>query len=484
MSVPRSRQRGGKPRSSPYARTVHPPTVEEDPVPTDIDEAARLDFLEAIVRDNGDMIAVIDDMGRFTFVSEAARRTLGHAPEDLVGRDGFEIIHPDDLGLAAESLVSTVAGGPGVREPLLLRLRQADGAWREVEILTNNLSSDGRVAGLVVTARDMAARRQSEATAKEARDLFEQAFDRAPIGMVLVEVDGVIRRANAALARMLGMPVQELVGCNIVRLAHPDDRRGAARHAMASLSGEDQPALELRFVRPDGTLAWARATSTIVRGEDASPLYGVVQVEDVTEQQVLRAELQRAATHDPLTGVLNRAGLALHYDRYMRTSRQPSAFVLIDLDGFKPVNDRYGHHAGDQLLVYVAGRLRRTIRGDATIGRIGGDEFVAHIGGVADPEQAMAIGDRVRRTISAPFVVEGHKVQVSGSIGVGFLRGPTNLEDALLASDRASYRAKHAGGNRVELADVVPPAVRRRDPADGTSTSGTSTSGTSTSAPG
>ncbi len=408
-------------------------------------------LFETLVRDNPDMIAVIDLDGRFTFVSEAVRRILGLDPADLVGRDGFALIHPDDIGVAAESLGSTVAGGDGVREPLLLRLRHADSSWREVEILTHNLSSDERIAGLVITARDMAARRQSERTAREARDLFEQAFDRAPIGMAIVETDGALRRVNAALASILGSTVQDLVGDDLVRLAHRDDRHAAADQALSILGGEDRSAIEVRFVRVDGGVAWARVTATLICSEDGSPLHAIVQVEDVTEQERLRRELHRAATHDPLTGLLNRAGLEANYDRFLDGEVTASAFLLVDLDGFKPVNDTYGHAVGDRLLQCIAGRLKVCLRDDATVARIGGDEFVAHVGDVADVERAQLIGERVRESLASPFGVEGHEISISGSVGVAFVAGPVDLESALIASDRAAYRAKHSGGNRVTV---------------------------------
>lgn len=408
-------------------------------------------FFEALVQANPDTIAVIDSTGRFVFVSEAVTRMLGHRAEDLVGRDGFEFIHPDDLGSAAESLASTVASESGVREPLLLRLLHVDGSWRSVEIITNNMSRDERVRGLVITARDMSARSQSEKTAMEARDLFEQAFTRAPIGMAIVETSGEVRRVNHALATMLGSTVQALTGLDLVNLAHPDDMRGAVDYAMGVLHGKEPPAFEVRFVRFDGDLAWARVTATLIRGEDGAPLHSVVQIEDITEQHRLRVELERAATHDPLTGLLNRAGLEESYEAFSRKSGVPSAFMLIDLDRFKPVNDTFGHHAGDRLLQYVAARLRETLRSNATIARIGGDEFVAHIEGVADADQASAIAERIRRTLSSPFVVSGNRINIAGSIGVVFLEHYVELEDALVASDRASYLAKRSGGDQVAL---------------------------------
>lgn len=424
------------------------------PAPSALAECcAPARFFEAIVVNNADMIAVIDNRGEFEFVNDAVRRILGHDPGDLVGRSGFDFIHPEDVGLAAESLVSTVADG-GVREPLVIRLSDVDGDWRPVEILTHNLIEDGDIRGLVITARDMAARRESEVTADENRDLFEQVFERAPIGMALVEPAGPVRRANSALAETLGLSIQDLVGRSLVGLAHRDDRQLAMQMAEEVLRGGEPPSQELRFVRGDGQLAWARATATMVHDENGEGLYAVVHIEDVTEETRLRQELHRAATHDPLTGALNRAGLDARYAMAVAESDGPSAFILVDLDRFKPVNDTYGHHVGDQLLQFVVGRLTRTVRGRASISRIGGDEFVVHVGDVRNAEDARVIGERIRNSLASPFVVAGHKVSVSGSIGVAFLAEPVPIEKALLSSDRASYGAKHGGGNGVVVVSV------------------------------
>ena len=406
-------------------------------------------LFESMVRENADMIAVIDPLGRFAFVNEAARRILGWDSEQWIGRDGFELIHPDDHGLAAESLASTIEEG-GVREPLLLRLHHADGSWRHVEILANNLTRHERVAGLLITARDVSARQQAERSADEARDRFEQAFDRAPIGMAIVANDAKLLRVNAALSRMLNSPMQELTGQNLLGLAHPQDRAAATRHAVAVLNDDHDRPIEVRFLRHDGSSAWARVTSTMIRDANGAPLHAIVQIEDVTEQRIMRELLEQAATHDPLTNLLNRAGLEVRFDQ--ATDDESSALLLVDLDGFKLVNDTHGHAAGDLLLQQVAHRIRDCLRISDIAARIGGDEFVVHVREVTDARDALAVGERIRTAIERPVRLPKGTALVTGSVGVALLHGPVDLERALLAADRASYDAKREGGNRVQLA--------------------------------
>lgn len=428
--------------------------------PSTLGTACASGFFEALVRDNADMIAVLDLEGRFTYLSDAARRMFDVEPDEWVGRDAFELVHPDDLGLAAESMGSTLASGSGVREPLLLRLRHGDGTWRQVEILTNNLSGDPLVAGLVITARDMSERLTAENTASDARDLFEQAFDRAPIGMAIVENDGTLRRVNSMFAAMLCAEIPRLIGKNLVALAHPEDRALAMDRSFRILGGEDLPAVEVRFLRPDRSVAWARATGTTIRSEAGDPLYSIVQIEDITEQLLLRQELQWAATHDPLTGLQNRSGLESAYGCFLDEGEErASAFLLIDLDGFKPVNDEFGHAVGDRVLQIVADRLRSSLRSADLGARIGGDVFVAQVLDVDSAREAVGIGERVRRILAEPMTVGEHEVAVSGSVGVALLIHQVDLEQALMRSDRAAYEAKRAGGDRVSLVWTDAPAI-------------------------
>jgi diguanylate cyclase (GGDEF)-like protein/PAS domain S-box-containing protein len=408
-------------------------------------------MLDAVLSNSSDLVVVVDPTGTLSFVSQAADRILGHDPQFWLGRDVFDLLHPDDIGRAAEALAGSVDTGPGVKDPMELRVLHADGGWREVEIIANNLLDVEHVGGLVITARDISDRLRAQASADQARDRFEQAFDRAPIGMVLVANDGHLVRANEALADMVGRTVRDLTGESLFALAHPDDRAEAIERALAVLHRDDTDPIELRFVRLDGRTAWARITSTVIRDEDGTPQHTIAHIEDVTDQRTLRDQLERAAAHDPLTGLLNRAGFANRFAGIAETSEGPGALLLIDLDGFKAVNDAHGHAAGDELLELIAQRLVDSVRVTDLVGRLGGDEFAIHQPDVVDAAHVVALGERVRAALAAPFRISAGVVSVSGSVGVAMLDGSVTLARALAAADAASYAAKRAGGDRVEL---------------------------------
>ena len=409
-------------------------------------------MLDAVLSNSSDLVVVVDPAGKLSFISQAADRILGHDPQYWLGRDVFELLHPDDIGRAAEAMANSVGTGPGVKEALELRVRHADGRWREVEIVANNLIDVEHVGGLVITARDISERVSAQASADQARDRFEQAFDRAPIGMVLVANDGRLVRANEAMAHMVGRTVKDLTGEQLFSLAHPDDRQEAIERALAVINRNDTDPVEVRFVRRDGRIAWARVTSTVIRDEDGAPQHTIAHIEDVTDQRTLREQLERAAAHDPLTGLLNRAGFANRFAEIAEgTSGAPGALLIIDLDGFKAVNDAHGHAAGDELLELISQRLVDSVRVTDLVGRLGGDEFAIYQPDVTDAAMVVALGERVRVALAAPFRLRAGLVHVSGSVGVALLDGAVNLTRALASADAASYSAKRSGGDRVEL---------------------------------
>ncbi len=405
-------------------------------------------MFDAVLSNSSDLVVVVDDQARLSFVSAASRRILGHDPQAWMGRNVFELLHPDDVGVAAEALSNSVESGPGVKVPMTVRVRHADGSWRAVEIVANNLMDVTHVGGLVITARDISERLRAEASAAAARDRFERVFDHAPFGIALVANDGRLVRVNAALARMVGRTSHELTGTDLFRWVAPEDRDGARLHGLAILRDQDAPSAEIRFLHADGSTRWARVTSEVLRDDDGHPLQTISHFEDVTDQRTLRERLQQAATHDPLTGLLNRAGLS---ERFELGPTASAAVIAVDLDRFKWVNDHRGHAAGDELLRQVAARLAALARAGDLVVRLGGDEFMVLALDVADLRDATAIGDRICSELARPFDLATGDVSISGSLGVALIDGHVRLPEALAAADSAAYVAKRAGGNRLEL---------------------------------
>ena len=230
------------------------------------------------------------------------------------------------------------------------------------------------------------------------------------------------------------------------------DERPLARRLWAEATRTGKPyEIEYRLRRHDGVYRWMLGRAMPLRngsGEIVKWFGTCTDIEELKaalgEAAALRKELERRATHDSLTGLANRDLLFDQMEHMLRQRRRAGIVVVfIDLDWFKAINDRLGHHAGDQLLLHVAGRLRMTVRRGDVAARIGGDEFVV-VGEADDPQDAERFGQRVLEAVCGALRLEGEEVEVAASVGVTYVEaGSSPSVDVVLAqADARMYEAK------------------------------------------
>ena len=320
----------------------------------------------------------------------------------------------------------TAAGGP-------------DGA-RELELtVAPHRGLRGQIAGALVVARDVTEQRAAERR-------FEVAFDRAPFGMFLATLDGRFLRVNDALCELSGYAADELLAFGPLAVVHDDDRERVA----ATLSGvrDGDVRAEHRLAGPAGHEAWVVAQATLVRDAAGTPLHVLGQMQDVTERREYEARLRHLADHDALTGLLNRRAFEEALDAHVARVRRygaAGALLLLDLDGFKDVNDTHGHHAGDALLVRVADTLGVRLRETDVLARLGGDEFAVLL-----PMESAQAAELVARALVD--VVRGLDADVTASVGVAVVAaGDVTAEGLMIDADRAMYAAKGAGRDGVRI---------------------------------
>jgi diguanylate cyclase (GGDEF)-like protein/PAS domain S-box-containing protein len=257
-------------------------------------------------------------------------------------------------------------------------------------------------------------------------------------------------------------------------LVHPDDR-GAVIALAAEVRGlDDGQTAQARYRTTDATgqERWVNRRVTPFRRDQAGTLVQVLAVvRDVTELVEAEAALTRAAHHDSLTGLPNRAQLVQTLGAALTEAAGTGgevAVLFIDLDGFKQVNDTGGHSAGDVVLRVTADRLHGVVRHDDVVARVGGDEFVIVVrprnrDGDMEPDVrscAASLAGRVAEAVGQPVVVRGIEHQVTASIGITYAGGaagatPTSVDDVLHLADAAMYRAKEQGKNRYEVLDAL-----------------------------
>ena len=421
----------------------------------------------SLVQNASEIILVMGDDGAVRYASPSLEWVLGYRPEDVVGNDSFDVMHPDDKTPVWEVIADAIKS-PGIPFHLRFRLRHADGYWRHMESNCTSLVDDSAVGGVVFNSRDVTERVRTEEALMESERRFRSSFEHAAVGMALVGSDGRWLRVNQALCEIVGYTDEELLRRTFQDITHPEDLDKDLRQARRLLEGEiSSYQMEKRYIHKQGHVVWILLNGSLVRDEEGGPLYFLAQVQDVSARKRIEGQLQRQALHDPLTGLPNRTlfvdrlGQAL--ERTRRRKDRRVAVLFMDLDGFKVINDSLGHETGDLLLTIVAERLERCLRPEDTLARFGGDEFVVLIEEVESPEEAVRVAERIAEELRQPFLLNGHELFTSASIGIGlgdvWMKTP---EDLLRDSDVAMYRAKNEGsGYRVFEPAMYEGAMKR-----------------------
>lgn len=338
-----------------------------------------------------------------------------------------------------------------VRLELELELAAPDGRTRLVELTANPVSLEDEHLGFIVTATDLSAEQQL----LRERERF---FDSSPDLRCMASVDGRLLRVNRAFELTLGWSAMELTQSHFLDFVHPDDVEATEREMARLAAGEPSSCFENRYLGKDGQWRWLSwACPAPEPGEDV--LYAVAR--DITHVRQESERLAREARTDALTGLLNRGGLLA--EAGARGGAEASfGLVFVDLDQFKPINDRYGHTVGDEVLEGVAQRLREAVRRTDIVGRLGGDEFLVLLPG-ADRTVAPRVVDALRDALSAPFRIAGHTLHVSASIGVAYCPAGESLREAITRADAAMYDDKAQNARALVTEAPESDALAHRD---------------------
>jgi len=405
----------------------------------------------ALVDNSPDIVAILRPDGGWE-ANEQATRLLGYPKGFEVDGGVFALVHPEDVPRATAALAEVVAGRRGPDEPVEMRLRAADGTYWDFECVGQNLGDEHHVGGVVVTARNITTRKRLERAHLEATERLRTVFDHAPIAISLIDLDGRVIDANPAACAMLGLPRDRLVGRDGASVVHPDDVEIAIELTSRQLDGERIEA-EFRLRRADGADLWVVSNATLYTPSGGSEPFVITMQVDITKRRLLEDRLAHEATHDPLTGLLNRGAFLTHLELALaRRRRGDVALLFIDLDHFKPVNDTLGHDAGDKVLIETAARLTAEVRGGDVVARLGGDEFVVlhqDVGGYAGLE---AIVRRLLTALARPVEVRGVSVTVGASVGIATQVPGETATGMIRRADEAVYEAKRAGGGTFRLA--------------------------------
>jgi len=395
---------------------------------------------------------------------------LGLPPEEVVGRSLDELVSPEYAGLVASNLQRRLAGesAPELTE---VELTDAHGQVTRLELRGTSLVVAGQRL-TVYSAIDMlpAASAAPQSAATEPRMRAQLAMDSMAEGLLTTDVQGCVDYLNRAAALLLGIPADEVLGrtlAELVSFVDEQDRRPLPDPIRQCIASGVRVGLGRRalLVARGGVEHHVELSAAPMRGSGGE-LTGVATVlHDVTELRGLTRQMSYQASHDALTGLVNRREFERRLGEALdasRAGRQSHVVCYLDLDRFKAVNDSCGHLAGDNMLREVATLLKDAVRDSDTVGRLGGDEFGILLIG-CPLEKARQIADDVCRAVNGyRFVWKDQIFSIGVSVGlVEVGRESGALEDVMSAADSACYVAKKRDGSHVHVYSAHDEAVAR-----------------------
>jgi diguanylate cyclase (GGDEF)-like protein/PAS domain S-box-containing protein len=447
------------------------------------------DFFARLVASTPDGVAVLGPDGRVIYANDELARLMRLPLDELIGSDGLGMVHPDELTRALDG-IAYAAEFPDRTAVVPYRLSRGDGTWVNVELKSRPLpdaTPDGD--GLILIVRDgttrtsvasaLTAVANGRPLADTARRVAEAVASRWPNTGVVVFFDAVDGAREVVSVDVPGVFASWAMSDDGDALDAPWATAAAkgesmifALDEMPGALGEDAEAFGFRCCgvapvadpggRPACLIAWFDEPAA-ARFEFRHASVELTELLALAlERRYHLAQLHHAARHDPLTGLRDRKGFFEQLDETIDDSSADASLALlfIDLDGFKPVNDRYGHVVGDRLLVDAARRLERSVGADEVVARLGGDEFaiVCRVPADRAAVEAAARADAVLHALREPMMIGGHgdgeligPLRVAASVGVALVDGAVGVEAILDRADAAMYQAKSAGGARSQV---------------------------------
>ena len=411
-------------------------------------------------------VAQVDSAtGQFVRVNQRYADILGYSPQELVGMTFQSLTHPDDLA-ADLAHVRRLQSGDVPEYRLEKRYIHKDGHEVWGDLTVSSMWASGSAPGYhIAVVQDITARKRMEENLRANEQRLRSILERLPMGLCLVQDDGLISFRNARYVQICGYTQEEVPDTNTWwQRAYPDatEREAIRQRQLYTLHQGIIPLAEYTIRCADGKYKPVEISGIFVEGGR------LITMQDLSERKAAEEEINQLAYYDPLTRLPNRRLLMDRLQQALATSarhQRSGALLMLDLDNFKTVNETRGHDRGDALLLQVAHRLRSCVHEDDTVARQGGDEFVVVLEDLGDsPEEAAAraedVGQRILGVLREPYQIDGDAHHSSLSMGVTIYSGTRETVDELLKrADLALYQAKNAGRDTLRFYDPQMQAV-------------------------
>jgi diguanylate cyclase (GGDEF)-like protein/PAS domain S-box-containing protein len=420
----------------------------------------RLQFLTNALENASDAVVIYERTGdpeaplRIVYVNSTFELQTGHTRDAVLGQRPTFLYGPRTDMTRAVMMRDRVLRGESVRTEILKYRKDGSEFWTDVTMRPLS-GPDGRFGYVVAIQRDITEQLSTRAKLELLSNALDQAsdmiamFERAPDG------GWAFFYANQTFYRTTGYARDEVLGRAPAFLEGPRTESERLERFRKGLFDGKPCRAQVALYRKDGSVFWVDLTAQPIAAPDGIVSNTVVVYHDVTETVIRQETLSYEAAHDPLTGTYNRRYFLQALEDAVGQARVGAchALLFLDLDRFKPINDHFGHAAGDAMLSLVAEAVQRSMRDRDIVARLGGDEFALLLHDCVR-DVAVLIAQRILEALQGTRLQwAGVDLQIGGSLGVLMLTGDVpDAADALERVDRACYEAKNGGGNRVIVA--------------------------------
>ncbi|MGB5219186.1 MAG: sensor domain-containing diguanylate cyclase [Smithella sp.] len=423
---------------------------------------------QSFVEHSSDIIVVLNLEGIITYINPAVERVLGFKPEERIGAEGFELVHPDDIKLLADSFItlSTDTNHPIIKGEM--HLRHKDGSWRTLEAVGSNLAHKNVVEAIIVNYRDITERKQVEDALKESENKYRLLANNVNDVIFVFDMNLNYTYVSPSVKILRGYETEEVLKQSYTDILTPSSVDLAMKTLSDVMEQEkikhaestESRTLQLEMRRKDGTTVWTEVKFTFIRDENQQPVGILGVTRDITERKQAENELresehryQELSIIDDLTQLYNSRHFYTQLEREIERSNryvQPLTFLLLDLDHFKMFNDTYGHVEGDNVLSRLGQVLKRCLRETDSAYRYGGEEFTIMLPMTTSEEgivTAKRIQTELRKEVFSP--VMGQEVFMTVSIGLAQYKPKEEMKAFVKRVDQLMYLAKKNGRDRI-----------------------------------
>lgn len=409
-----------------------------------------LELMALIDSSLGATVSVMDRNLRFRYFNAGFAQAFNRTWQQMIGLS-LQDVYPDSEIAAIMPYVNRALAGEKVTYERLGRFHLGEAVWRSVSINPWR-DEHGAVLGVVHSSLAVHELKASTEALRAANERLSNHIDNSPLAVLELDARLTITRVSSRVMQILGLAAQHLTGQPLLHALGPGPHQEPLQHAFERLQTGQEARNRVEsthHVGPDGARVhcqWFNSALTDAQGHVTSIL---ALVEDVSARVLAQEQLRHLALHDSLTRLPNRNGLAERLTNALaraHRTRDPVALLFIDLDGFKTVNDQFGHASGDEVLCEITRRLKLAVRETDVVARFGGDEFVV----LLDTEVAAGTPDvvcsRVFAALALPCSFSNGQARIGASIGVAMHPPlPNHADDLIKRADAAMYAAKQAG---------------------------------------